>query len=410
MYRLFSSPSLTSFICKGLITFTLTIVSLLWMHTSWQSIDIFGKDDCQHCQDAKQDLVPEYANYHSLSLDENETTYYRIIKKLNLPAVVPLIIVDDLVLQWYGPTQKEFLDEYIASGIASGYIMSGHLSSETTLPLLDRDLVYKDTLFGGACDLEDMWWCSTDEHNTITVPLFGTLDIEKLWLTVTSLLLWFVDGFNPCAMWVLVMFLGALIQCGSRQRMFQVAGIFILAEAIMYFLILSAWMSTWNFVGMDTYVTPFIGILALGAGSYFLYDRYTWDGTCNVWSLAQKRKVSNKVKELASQPMTRAVFLGIIVLAFSVNVFEFVCSIGIPQAFTKLLDINVASYMVKMRYMFLYIITYMIDDLIVFGIAIYSFDKIGLTTKYAKIAHLIGGILMLVLGAFMLFAPDLLIW
>ena len=101
--------------------------------------------------------------------------------------------------------------------------------------------------------------------------------------------------------------------------------------------------------------------------------------------------------------------MGIIILALSVNVIEFACSIGIPQAFTKILELNNLGPVLSNFYIFLYILFYMIDDFIVFGIAIFSFDKIGIATKYSYIANLIGGIIMVVLGLLLLINPSLLL-
>ena len=108
--------------------------------------------------------------------------------------------------------------------------------------------------------------------------------------------------------------------------------------------------------------------------------------------------------------MTIASAIAILGIALSVNIIEFACSVGIPQAFTKILDINEFSVLKRQLYMVLYIIMYMVDDLIIFGIAIYSFERIGLTSKYARYCHLIGGLLMLLLGYFLLFDPSALVF
>ena len=113
---------------------------------------------------------------------------------------------------------------------------------------------------------------------------------------------------------------------------------------------------------------------------------------------------------LASKPMTIGVALGIIGLALSVNIFEFACSIGIPQTFTKLLELNQLSTLARQAYMGFYILMYMVDDFLVFGLALYSIDKIGITHKYSKWSTLVGGILMLALGAIMLIKPELLVF
>ena len=99
--------------------------------------------------------------------------------------------------------------------------------------------------------------------------------------------------------------------------------------------------------------------------------------------------------------------LGILGLAFSVNIIEFACSIGIPQTFTKILEINNLGFLQSNIFIFIYILFYMIDDFIVFGIGLYGIDKLSLTTKYSKLSNLIGGILMIVLGFMLIFKPSL---
>ena len=101
--------------------------------------------------------------------------------------------------------------------------------------------------------------------------------------------------------------------------------------------------------------------------------------------------------------------LGILGLALSVNIFEFACSIGIPQAFTRVLDINQLTWWGRQFYVGVYLATYLLDDAVVFVLALYSFDKIGLTGKYSKWTTLIGGVLMVILGLLMLFKPEWLV-
>jgi len=210
-------------------------------------------------------------------------------------------------------------------------------------------------------------------------------------------------------MWVLVMFLVLLSQVGDKKKMWQLAGLFILAQAIMYYLILMVWFAVWDFVALDRIVTPLVGLLALGSGIYFLYKFKTYKPVCNVTSVEQQQKVEQRAAALINRPLTLAVAIGVIGLALSVNVFEFACSVGIPQAFTKILEINQLGWLGTQWYVGLYMLTYMLDDILVFGLALWSFDKIGLTHKYSKWTTLIGGLLMLALGLIMLLRPEWLV-
>ena len=48
----------------------------------------------------------------------------------------------------------------------------------------------------------------------------------------------------------------------------------------------------------------------------------------------------------------------------------------------------------------------MLDDLIVFNVAMFTLKVTGVTTKYTKYTHLIGGLIMLIIGILMLVKPE----
>ncbi len=371
-------------------------------------VHFFEREDCSHCQDQDaflKDLSQQRDDfeivYHDIYIDEQKELFIEVAETKDLPKVTPLTIIGGHVIQGFSTaetTGKRLVELIEDSKGEPQYNMR---------QILENNLL-KDLEQGGeTCDETE--GCAVNNNLIIDVPFIGTVDMGKYSLPALALSLGFVDGFNPCAMWVLVMFLTILAEVGSRKRMFEVAGLFLLAEAIMYYLILNVWMTTWDFIGLDRFVTPIVGIVALGAGLYFLYLFSIDDQTCKVGSLEQKRKTQEKMRDLAHNPMTFVTAGSILLLAFSVNIIEFACSIGIPQTFTKVLDINYLSFAAKQFYNFLYILMYMVDDLIVFAIAIYSFDRIGLTTqKYTKASHLIGGVIMVVLGLIFLMDPTLL--
>jgi len=211
-------------------------------------------------------------------------------------------------------------------------------------------------------------------------------------------------------MWVLITFLMILLQVGNRRKMVLFAGTFILAEAIMYTLILTAWYKTWDFVRLDTFVTPVVGIVSIVGGVLFLKEWRKKEIECKITDYKQRKEIRDKISFLATKEFTFITFLTILGIAFSVNVIEFACSIGIPQAFTKILELNRLGFLENASYILTYIAFYMIDDLIVFGIALYGIDKLALTTKYSKLSNLVGGIVMVILGLVMILKPDLILF
>lgn len=157
-------------------------------------------------------------------------------------------------------------------------------------------------------------------------------------------------------------------------------------------------------------MTPIIGVVSIVGGLFFLREWHKKELECRVTNINQRAKTRHKIQELATSKFTVFTFLGILGIAFSVNIIEFACSIGIPQAFTKILKINQLSLFQTEFLIFVYILFYMIDDFIVFGIALYGIDRLSLTTRYSKISNLIGGIIMIFLGLILIFKKQLLLF
>jgi len=211
-------------------------------------------------------------------------------------------------------------------------------------------------------------------------------------------------------MWVLITFLIILSQVGNKRKMIYLAGLFIVAEGIMYFLILNVWYQTWDFIQLDQWVTPLVGLIAIGGGIYFLYKYYkNKDGhlTCEVTSLEHQQKTVAKIKEVVSRPITVVITLTVLGIAFSVNIIEFACSVGIAQSFTKILELNDLNFILRQWYIFIYSLFYMADDFLIFGLAIFGYQKFTTVgAKYSHISSLIGGILMVILGLLLILRPE----
>jgi hypothetical protein len=107
----------------------------------------------------------------------------------------------------------------------------------------------------------------------VTLPFIGkTIDVSEFSLLGSFGHPWIHRRIQSMRHVVLVTFLLVLLQIGDRSRMWTIAGLFIVAEAIMYYLILNVWFTTFDFIGLDRIVTPIVGLLAIGGGIFFLYE------------------------------------------------------------------------------------------------------------------------------------------
>lgn len=384
-----------------------------WAETEKIPIEVFVREGCQHCKDEEDFFVKLnlrrddfLVRFHDIGAPIHYEHWQQLTTLENLPKVTPITLVGNKIIQGFGSaeTTGKRIEDLIEKSIGKNT-----MNFEEFIAAGGSGQI--ESVEGGTCD-DGSGVCSTDyEPFLITIPIWGkTVDAKQYSLPTMAVLLGFVDGFNPCAMWVLVTFLIVLMEVGSRRKMWEIAGIFILAEAIMYYLILTVWLTLWDFVGLDQFITPLVGLIAIGGGSFFLYEWKTSDGTCKVTNVNQRAQTSQRIRKLVNAELTILTVLGILALAFSVNIIEFACSIGIPQAFTKILELSHYDFWARQGVMALYILFYMVDDMIVFGIALYSMEKLGLTTKYSRLSNLIGGILMLILGSILIFNPKILIF
>ena len=376
-------------------------------------IEVFERPDCSHCQaekaflnallERRSDVV---VNFFDITDPVQKERWIKVTELEKLPKVTPVTLIGETVVQGFADEQTtgKYLEDLVDSRIGKE-----NLTFDQLIAAGGRGNV---KTYDAGCDA-DSKTCALGSSAVpliVKAPFIGAINVSAFSLPALASVLGFIDGFNPCAMWVLVTFLILLAQAGSRRRMWQMAGLFVIAESIMYYLILNVWFTAWDFVGLDYIVTPIIGLVAIGGGVFFLYEGWKSDGTCKVTDLETRAKTMTKIKNLITQPFTFFSVLGIIALALSVNIIEFACSIGIPQTFTKILDLNNLGFLSRQGLMALYIIFYMIDDFIVFGIALYSFEKIGLTTKYSKWSNLVGGVLMLILGLILIFKRSWLVF
>ena len=383
-------------------------------------IEYFGRKDCKNCANLEKFLKElsakrddfEYVEHKIDESKEEKVFFDETASKLKLVKGTPIIYIDGHIIQGFNTadtTGKE-IENLINSGKTKDKILTlkEYVESGQTGNVSSNGAVCTgDTV----CEVPGLTK-GAENQVLVNIPIINkTVDLTNYSLFTMSLILGTIDGFNPCAMWVLVLFLTALIAVGNKIKMFRVAGLFIFAEAAMYFFILNAWIYAWDFVGLDKWVTPLVGIIGIAGGIFFIRNYLKKGDTleCEVTDFEQRAKISKKIKDIANKPFTLLTALAIIGLALSVNVIEFACSVGIPQTYTKILQINEVPFWTRQFYTFIYIIGYMVDDIIVFGFALMSINKLQLTTKYSKWVNLFGGILMIILGLIMLIKPSLLI-
>lgn len=252
---------------------------------------------------------------------------------------------------------------------------------------------------------------SIGQTESVTIPLINyEINLKESSLLLASIIIGLVDGFNPCAMWVLIYLITAVSTLQDKRKMIFIVGTFVATEAIMYFLILAGWLNLYEFIGFSKWILYLVGAFALWFGIKSINDYIKNGGnvTCEVGDVKSRKKMMLKIKDIVDSPITIATVFGTIVLAFVVNSIEFVCSAGLPAIFTQMLAIADVSTFMKYFYIFVYDFFFMLDDFIIFALAFVAF-KSNIMDKYSSFSKLIGGIIMIVIGIVLLFFPQLLL-
>ncbi len=247
----------------------------------------------------------------------------------------------------------------------------------------------------------------------IKIPVIGEINISKISLPVLTILLGTLDGFNPCAMWVLVILVSLLLASKSRKKIALVGGIFIFAEGFLYFLIMAAWLNVFLALSYVSLLRILIGLFGIAFGIWRIYDSIFWKpGVCKITehSKSRQQKILNKINRVLKPSTIPATIFGVIALAFGVNLIEFFCSAGFPTMFTRILALQNLSQFQYYLYLIFYDIFYMLDDFAVFGVAFFTLSSFGFSEKYNRYSTLAAGVLILILGALLILKPELLMF
>jgi len=402
-----------------ILVFVLSSFDFAFSQTDKIQIYFFYGETCPHCKKAEEFLKTLEEEYPQLQIKSFEVFGNKENAQLLLKFMeacgeekqvrVPAIFIGEEVIIGY------FSDEITGSQIED--VINQCLEKECLDPLERLEECEVCECEGEVCECKTCECEPRKEDQIISLPIIGKIDLSKMSLPVLALTLGALDGLNPCAMWILLFLITLLLNTRSRKRMWLVGGTFILASGLVYFLLLTAWLNLFLAISYVNLTRTLIGIFALGIGIWQIKSFIQYKpGVCPVTNGKSRLKdrikngLRNHVEKIALSPLTFGILIGIIILAFGVNLVEFFCSAGLPAIFTRILALSQLSSLTYYFYLLLYTFVFMLDDLIVLSIAVITLSKIGFTEKYNYWATLIGGLLIFGLGILLIFKPEFLMF
>lgn len=364
-------------------------------------IEVFVREGCPHCTRAKSFLEQLKQERPSLQIAIRDVgrspeaaerlhvlAAARGIRTLGVPAFL---------------VGGELLIGYDEAG-TTGSLIRSRLDRTSR----DRD----DELPPDACRSEIKEPCrsSSDQASdpdTVTVSFFGRLSAQDLGLPLFTLVLGLLDGFNPCAMWVLLFLLSLLVNLRDRKKMALIAGTFVLVSGLLYFAFMAAWLNLFRFVGYSRVTEILLGGVALLIGALNLHDASSTEGG---WSIgipeSAKPGLYARTRRILQADNMAGAAAGVVLLVVLVNVIELLCTAGLPAAYTRILTLRDLTWWQYYGYLALYNLAYIADDSLMVAIAVVTLSRHKLQARQGRRLKLLSGAVMAGLGLILLLKPD----
>jgi thiol-disulfide isomerase/thioredoxin len=386
-------------------------------------IYFFWGDGCPHCETAKpflQELTQRYPNVYVREFEvwykpENQQPLRQMAAKFGFqPSGVPVTFIGQR--HWVGyapePVGRE-IESYVAACVASSCPDAGAgifdplppPPSVNTQIQPERPTVTEGVAVAPADALTDAAVASSG----ITLPFIGTIDLASRSLFMSTALIAFVDGFNPCSLWVLSILLALSMHTGSRRKIFTIGFVFITVTAFVYALFIVGLFSVFTFAGFSFWIHLVMASVALVFAVINIKD-YFWykEGVSLTIADDKKPGIYQRIRRVLNASDSYPSLIGAtIILAAGVSLVEFTCTAGFPVVWTNLLLSQEATVGAFVMLLLLYMLIYQLDELAIFGVAVVTLKASRFEESHGRTLKLIGGMLMLTLAVVMLVDPSL---
>lgn len=244
----------------------------------------------------------------------------------------------------------------------------------------------------------------------VSVPLLGSHDVGRDSLVWATTLIAFVDGFNPCSLWVLTVLLAMILRTGSRARLALIGGSYVTTVALVYGLFLIGLFGALTVVDYAWWIRVGVALFAFAFAIVNLKD-YLWFGRGVSLTIPDRFKpgIVRGTRSLALEDRRlAAVVATTVAMAAGVSLLELPCTVGFPVVWTNLLaerDTATAEYAFLLV---VYLLIFLLDEIAVLAGALVAMRMGRLEQEQGRVLKLGGGMLMLVLAVVMLVRPALL--
>jgi cytochrome c biogenesis protein CcdA len=364
------------------------------------TLTLFWGDGCPKCESERKFLAQLQREHPTLTVQQfevwkhtaNRSRFEATARHFGVDAsAVPATVVEDRL--WIGFTAaiRDDIRTTVETALRGGTVPRG---------------VYGRTGSGTCKATDEICTTGTKNDAEVDVPFVGRVDVGDKSLVVSTLVIGFVDGINPCSLWVISILLAIVIRTGSRRRVLAIGSAFLVVTAGMYALYMAGMYSALSVISYLDAIQLGVGIIAGIAGiiavkDYFWYKR----GVSLTIPESSKPGIYKRVRDVAGSKSLLLALGATTLLAVAVSLIETPCTAGFPLLWTGLLASHHVGLLGSSLLFLLYMIPFLLDEMFVFFVAVFTMRATKLQEKHGRLLKLVAGTIMIALAGTMIFAP-----
>jgi glutaredoxin len=344
---------------------------------------LFWGDGCPHCEAEREWLEQAEKEYPDLTVSEHEVWYDEDNRALMLEmadelgfeaSAVPTTIVGEQVWIGFSDPIRAEIEQVLADAGAKGSPPPRAAGATST---------------------------------TIDVPLVGEVALDGSSLVFSTLVIGFVDGVNPCSLWVISVLLAIVVRTGSRRRVLAIGATFLLVTAAMYAVYMAGIYSAMSIVGHLGAVQVVVAVMAGALGVVSVKDYFAFKKWISFTIPdSAKPRIYQRMRAAAAHRDLLPALGATAVLAVGVSLLETPCTAGFPVLWTGILAANAVSTPETVALFGVYMVPFLLDELLVFGLAVVTLRATKMQERHGQVLKLVAGTTMLALAATVLLRPE----
>lgn len=374
------------------------------------AVYFFYAHGCSYCEKARKFLIDLEQKYPQIQImdyeiylnAENRLTYERFINLIDSePQGLPTIIIGKRIWAGFQAFYEEQIDAEIQICLQNGCENAGE-----PLGLIPEM----------SCQQKSQTTSISPEDHMIDTALvmdtmvFGKVNLYSASLLVSTLMISFVDGFNPCSLWILSVLLSLSLFSHSRKKTLLIGGFYLCITAVVYALFIMGMFSIISYLDYLKPIQIFVSLIAALFGLLNLKDYFFFKkGISLTISDQQKPEIFQKMRRVIfSSESVSALIFGTATLAVGVSLVEFSCTAGFPIVWSNLLAQKSVNHFTFFVLLLIYMFVYLLDEMVLFSTVLITMRASKIEEKHGRLLKLVSGCVMLLLAGTMLIKPDLL--